>query len=275
MTSFVPSVAAWRRPDRVSDDRRRTRGGSGRRRSSRGSRRTYRTSRRARGRPVGADAERDLVRQPATRAQVHDVAEAGVAAARSPRPRRRRPGRARGSARRRRPPERRRVAQREGRGLHERARDPRHRQEQEATRSPRRPDGPRRPGRARSSSPVGGDPSDRYRSRDELGTRARREVEPGPASPDHGSRNHRNDVVRESRPPRPGSVEIIENARSRRRGTSKACRTCTHTKSVASGIRAASTFAATRTDAKNCPVAARSPTVSRSFSARFDRWRCR
>ena len=53
-------------------------------------------------------------------------------------------------------------------------------------------------------------------------------------------------------------LETIENARSRRRGTSNACRTCTHRNSVASGIRAASTFAAIRTDAKNWPVAARS-----------------
>ena len=98
-----------------------------------------------------------------------------------------------------------------------------------------------------------------------------------PASPDHGSRNQTNEVVSDSAPASAIRIrlEIIENARSRRRGTSNACSTCTHRKSVASGIRAASTFAAMRTDAKNWPVAARSAAVSTSFSARFARCRRR
>ncbi len=55
-------------------------------------------------------------------------------------------------------------------------------------------------------------------------------------------------------------LETIENARSRRRGTSNACRTCTHRNSAASGIRAASTVAACAHRLRGTgPVAASSP----------------
>jgi hypothetical protein len=56
------------------------------------------------------------------------------------------------------------------------------------------------------------------------------------------SNHHRYDVVRARAPPTAIIVvlETIENARSRRRGTSNACSTCTHRNSAASGARAAS-----------------------------------
>ncbi len=59
-----------------------------------------------------------------------------------------------------------------------------------------------------------------------------------PASPAHGSTNSANEVVSESDPASAIRIRLdtTENARSRRRGTSKACSTCTHRNSDASGM---------------------------------------
>ncbi len=67
--------------------------------------------------------------------------------------------------------------------------------------------------------------------------------------------------------------DTIENARSRRRGTSNACNTCTHRNSAARGMRAASTVWAVRTVRTNRSIATSSPSTSPALITRFDRYR--
>ncbi len=70
-------------------------------------------------------------------------------------------------------------------------------------------------------------------------------------------------------------LDAIEKPRSRRRGTSNACSTCTHRKSDPSGTRAWSTFDAYWTACRNCANAAIIPIASRTFVVTFDRARTR
>jgi hypothetical protein len=74
--------------------------------------------------------------------------------------------------------------------------------------------------------------------------------------------------VSESAPPTATSVveDTIENARSRRRGTSKAWSTWTHRKSEARGTRAWSTVVSVPTWARKRPKAAISATARTTFS---------
>ncbi len=70
------------------------------------------------------------------------------------------------------------------------------------------------------------------------------------------------------------TLDTIENARSRRLGTSNACRTWTHRNSDASGTRAWSTEPASWTLCRNAANAASSPTESRTLVVMFERCRC-
>src|SRR6266508_3123475 len=83
----------------------------------------------------------------------------------------------------------------------------------------------------------------------------------------HGTRNTRNPVPSDNAPASAIRIRLdtTENDRSRRRGTSKECRTWTHTNSDASGIRAWSTDCANRTLCRNPPRAASRPTTSTTF----------
>ena len=65
----------------------------------------------------------------------------------------------------------------------------------------------------------------------------------------------------------------IENPRSRRRGTSNECSTCTHRNRDASEVRASSTLFAKRTLCRNAAKAANSATASTTFVPVFDRRR--
>ena len=78
------------------------------------------------------------------------------------------------------------------------------------------------------------------------------------ASATHGTRKTRKPVPSDSDPASATRIrlEITENDRSRRRGTSKECRTCTHTNNEARGIRAWSTDSANRTFCRKAPRAA-------------------
>jgi hypothetical protein len=65
------------------------------------------------------------------------------------------------------------------------------------------------------------------------------------------------------------TLETTENARSRRRGTSNAWRTCTQTNSEASGARASSTVCAPPTRRRNAPSATNRPAASATFTPVF------
>ena len=88
----------------------------------------------------------------------------------------------------------------------------------------------------------------------------------------HGITNNTNDDERESAPASAIRItlETIENARSRRRGTSNAWSTCTQRNNDARGTRAWSTEPASWTLCKNAANAASSPTESNTLVVRFE-----
>ena len=90
-------------------------------------------------------------------------------------------------------------------------------------------------------------------------------------SPAYGSSSSPNPASSESEPASAISTTLaaMENARSRRRGRSKLCSTCTHTNSDPSSTRASSTEVAVRACWTNCSSAAISPAASSTLSTKF------
>ena len=88
----------------------------------------------------------------------------------------------------------------------------------------------------------------------------------------HGITNNTNEDERESAPASAIRItlETIENARSRRRGTSNAWSTCTQRNNDAKGTRAWSTEPASWTLCRNAANAASSPTDSNTLVVRFE-----